>query len=202
MYANGSMILLREYYGRSSAKQGPQKLCSICSLVEVTVLTGTGEHSESCLFIAWDVVVVDCSIVFKPQVILFIGPGSQGLRGRVSFYHNAERMFYVSDPCEHLDQGDDGDVGFFRGVFKSFMVSKVRRMLIDRGAQLHPTAVCPYCKAKLWNMLQANMVPLSASCKLGAYEDSIEYYVCLNGHMLGICTLLPLSDSEEASESE
>ncbi|CBI22281.3 unnamed protein product, partial [Vitis vinifera] len=60
--------------------------------------------------------------------------------------------------------------------------------------------VCPYCKAKLWSMLQAKMIPQSASCRLGAYEDCIEYYVCLNGHMLGICTLLPLSDSEEASE--
>ncbi|PPR96053.1 hypothetical protein GOBAR_AA24615 [Gossypium barbadense] len=75
-------------------------------------------------------------------------------------------------------------------------------MLIDRAAKLHPTAVCPYCKAKLWDMLQAKMIPQSASCRLGAYEDCIEYYVCLNGHMLGICTLLPLSDSEEASESE
>ncbi|KAI8002947.1 EID1-like F-box protein 2 [Camellia lanceoleosa] len=32
-------------------------------------------------------------------------------------------------------------------------------------------------------------------------EDAIEYYVCLNGHVLGICTFLPLSDSE-ASELE
>ncbi|GLT78058.1 hypothetical protein SLA2020_496050 [Shorea laevis] len=97
---------------------------------------------------------------------------------------------------------EEGDVGFFRGVFKSFSMSKVRKLLIKRGAQLHPTEVCPYCKAKLWNMLQAQMIPQSASCRLGAYEDCIEYYVCLNGHMLGICTLLPLSDSEEASELE
>lgn len=111
-------------------------------------------------------------------------------------------VLYVSDPCEHLDQGEDGDVGFFRGVFKSFSVSKVRKKLIERGAELHPTEVCPYCKAKLWSMSQANMIPTSASCRLGAYEDCIEYYVCLNGHMLGICTLLPLSDSEEATEAE
>ncbi|KAK9924979.1 hypothetical protein M0R45_033320 [Rubus argutus] len=97
---------------------------------------------------------------------------------------------------------EEGDVGFFRGIFKSFSMSKVRKMLIKRGAQLHPTEVCPYCKAKLWSMLQARMIPQSASCRLGAYEDCIEYFVCLNGHMLGICTLLPLSDSEEASELE
>ncbi|KAL5987285.1 EID1-like F-box protein 2 [Asimina triloba] len=94
-------------------------------------------------------------------------------------------VLYVSDPCEHLDQGEEGDLGFFRGVFKSFSVSKVRKMLIDRDAKLHPTQVCPYCRAKLWNMLQAKMIPRSACNRLGAYEDCIEYYVCLNGHMLG-----------------
>ncbi|KAL8231483.1 hypothetical protein R6Q57_001261 [Mikania cordata] len=109
-------------------------------------------------------------------------------------------VLYVSDPCEHLDQGEEGDVGFFRGVFKSFATSKVRKMLIRRGAKFHPTEYCPYCKGKLWSMLQAKMIPQSASCRLGAYEDCIEYYVCLNGHVLGICTLLPLSDSEEVSE--
>ncbi|KAL5167395.1 EID1-like F-box protein 2 [Glycine soja] len=111
-------------------------------------------------------------------------------------------VLYVCDPCEHLDQGEEGDVGFFRGIFKSFATSKVRKMLINKGAKLHPTEVCPYCKAKLWSMLQAKMIPQSASCRLGSYDDCIEYYVCLNGHMLGICTLLPLSDSEEASELE
>ncbi|XP_071696746.1 probable ubiquitin conjugation factor E4 [Rutidosis leptorrhynchoides] len=109
-------------------------------------------------------------------------------------------VLYVSDPCEHLDQGEEGDVGFFRGVFKSFTTSKVRKMLVRRGAKFHPTEFCPYCKGKLWSMLQAKMIPQSASCRLGAYEDCIEYYVCLNGHVLGVCTLLPLSDSEEVSE--
>lgn len=111
-------------------------------------------------------------------------------------------ILYVSDPCEHLDRGDEGDVGFFRGVFKSFAMSKVRKMLIGKGIKLHPKEVCPYCKAKLWSMLQAKMIPQSASCRLGSYEDGVEYYVCLNGHVLGICTLLPLSDSEEVSEPE
>ncbi|KAK9699347.1 hypothetical protein RND81_08G168700 [Saponaria officinalis] len=111
-------------------------------------------------------------------------------------------VLYVSDPCEHLDQGEDGDIGYFRGMFKSFSMSKVRKLLIKRGARLHATEVCPYCKAKLWSMRDANMIPQSASCRLGAYEDCIEYFVCLNGHMLGVCTLLPLSESEDASEFE
>jgi hypothetical protein len=110
-------------------------------------------------------------------------------------------VLYVSDPCEHLDQGE-GDIGFFRGVFKSFATTNVRRMLINKGAKLHPTEVCPYCKARLWSMLQANMIPQTASCRLGSYEECVDYHVCLNGHMVGICTLLPLSDSEGASEKE
>ncbi|MED6182257.1 EID1-like F-box protein 2, variant 2 [Stylosanthes scabra] len=113
-------------------------------------------------------------------------------------------VLYVSYPCEHPDQGEgegeDKNIGFFRGVFKSFGTSKVRKMLINKAAALHPTQVCTYCKAKLWNMRQARMIPQSASSWLGSYEDGVEYYVCLNGHMLGICTLLPLSDSEEIQE--
>ncbi|KAG9439330.1 hypothetical protein H6P81_019495 [Aristolochia fimbriata] len=52
----------------------------------------------------------------------------------------------IPDPCEHLDQGEEGDIGFFRGVFKSFSVSRVRKMLIERKIDPHPTEVCPYCK--------------------------------------------------------
>ncbi|KAJ0973830.1 hypothetical protein J5N97_015795 [Dioscorea zingiberensis] len=118
-------------------------------------------------------------------------------------------VLYVSDPCEHLDQGDEdgvaffrGDVGFFRGVFKSFAASRVKHMLIERKVEFHPTEVCPYCKAKMWSMLQAKMIPKSACSRLGAYNDCIEYYVCLNGHMLGICSLFPLTDSEDPSDVE
>uniref|UniRef100_A0A0D9VVG2 F-box domain-containing protein n=1 Tax=Leersia perrieri TaxID=77586 RepID=A0A0D9VVG2_9ORYZ len=109
-------------------------------------------------------------------------------------------VLYVSDPCEHLDQGDEGDLGFFRGIFKSFASSKVKKMLIEKRAKFHPKEVCPYCKAKLWNLLQANMIPRSASIRLDAYDDSVEYYICLNGHILGLCTLMPVSDSEDAKD--
>jgi hypothetical protein len=51
-------------------------------------------------------------------------------------------------------------------------------------------------------MLQAKIIPQSACIRLEAYEDCIEYFVCLNGHLLGICTLAPLSDSEDAIPSE
>eukprot|EP01018_Ginkgo_biloba_P024835 Gb_30805 [translate_table: standard] len=111
-------------------------------------------------------------------------------------------VLYVTDPCEHLDQGEDGDVGLFRGVIKAFGKSKTRKMLIERQAELHPREICPYCRTKVWSMLQANMIPKSAFRRLGAYEDQIEYFVCLNGHLLGVCILLPLSDSESASEED
>lgn len=84
----------------------------------------------------------------------------------------------------------------------SFPVSNVKKMLIRREAKFHPTEMCPYCKSKLWNMVQAGLVPESASCRLGAYEDCVEYYVCLNGHLLGMCTLLPLSDSDETPNED
>lgn len=42
---------------------------------------------------------------------------------------------YVTDPFEHLDQGEDGDVGSFRGVFKVFGKLKVRKMLIEKHAE-------------------------------------------------------------------
>uniref|UniRef100_A0A0A9FVY1 Uncharacterized protein n=1 Tax=Arundo donax TaxID=35708 RepID=A0A0A9FVY1_ARUDO len=108
-------------------------------------------------------------------------------------------VLYVSESCEHLYQDDEGDLGFFGGIFKSFAMSKMKKMLIEKQAKFHPE-VCPYCKAKLWNLMQANMIPRSAYVRLGAYDDSVEYYICLNGHILGLCTLIPISDSEDAKE--
>ncbi|OAY68575.1 EID1-like F-box protein 2, partial [Ananas comosus] len=58
-------------------------------------------------------------------------------------------VLYVSDPCEHHDQGDEGDVGFFRGIFQSFSVSRVKRMLIDRQAKFHPTET--QRKRQIWS---------------------------------------------------
>ncbi|KAF9593058.1 hypothetical protein IFM89_020065 [Coptis chinensis] len=100
-------------------------------------------------------------------------------------------VLYVSDPCEHLDQGEEGDVGFFRGVFKSFPLSKVRKMLIEREAKLHPTEVCPYCKAKLWNMLQAKMIPRSAGCRLGSSRIVLSIMCASMGICLGSARSYP-----------
>ncbi|CAF2136108.1 unnamed protein product [Brassica napus] len=66
-----------------------------------------------------------------------------------------------------------------------------------KGVPFHPSEVCPYCKARVWSMLQAKIIPQSACVRLEAYEDCIEYFVCLNGHLIGICTLAPLSVSED-----
>jgi len=109
---------------------------------------------------------------------------------------------YVTDPCEHLDEGEDGDVGLFRGIFKDFSKSVTRRLLIEKRAQLHPKEICPYCRTKVWSLRQERMIPRCASRRLGAYQDQVECFLCVNGHLIGICTLLPLSDSETASEEE
>jgi len=109
-------------------------------------------------------------------------------------------VLYVSESCEHLDQGEEGDLGLFRGIFKSFAGSNMKRMLIERQAMFHPNEVCIYCKTKLWHLMQPNMIPSSASTRLDADDDSVEYYVCLNGHIIGSCTLMPFSDSEDTKE--
>lgn len=108
-------------------------------------------------------------------------------------------VLYVSDPCEHLDE-DEGDLGFFRGIFKSFASSKFKKVLIEKEANFHPKEVCPYCKAKLWDLLEADLIPKSAAVRLDAYDDSVEYYVCLNGHIIGFCAMMTVSDSEDAKE--
>jgi len=107
---------------------------------------------------------------------------------------------YVSESCEHLDQGEEGDLGLFRGIFKSFAASEMKKMLIGSQAKFHPNEMCPYCKTKLWNLMQPNMIPSSAAVRLGAEDGSAEYYVCLNGHIFGSCTLIPISDSEDTKE--
>lgn len=89
---------------------------------------------------------------------------------------------------------------FFRGIFKSFASSKFKKVLIERQANFHPNEVCPYCKAKLWDLLQADLIPRTAALRLDAYDDSVEYYICLNGHIIGLCTLMAVSDSEDARE--
>ncbi|KQK14429.1 EID1-like F-box protein 2 [Brachypodium distachyon] len=114
--------------------------------------------------------------------------------------HCRTDVLYVSDPCEHVDEDEEVDLGFFRGIFKSFAASKFKKVLIEKKAEIHPREVCPYCKAKLWDLLQANLIPRTAALRLDAYDDSVEYYICLNGHILGLGTLMPVSESEDARE--
>ncbi|CAI9777412.1 unnamed protein product [Fraxinus pennsylvanica] len=73
-------------------------------------------------------------------------------------------VLYVSDPCEHLDQGDEGDVGFFRGIFKCFAMSKVRKVLINRGAPLHPTEVLMKTALIIMSALMDMCLVLASSC--------------------------------------
>ncbi|WOG94812.1 hypothetical protein DCAR_0314109 [Daucus carota subsp. sativus] len=106
-------------------------------------------------------------------------------------------LLYVSDPCEHptgsSNRGDD--LGIFRGVFRGFLKSKTRDCLI-RGVGLEDGVHCPYCGARCWSMTAARLVPKSAARRLGANEDGIEYFVCVNGHMYGTCWLVRLSSDD------
>eukprot|EP00249_Psilotum_nudum_P024889 c29317_g1_i1 orf=983-1726(+) len=111
-------------------------------------------------------------------------------------------ILYLSDPCEHLDENGEDDIGLFRGVFKAFGSSKTRKMLIEHDIYLEQNEICPYCFTKGWNMLKANMIPKSACRRVGAYEDEVEFFICVNGHLHGKCSLLHLSGSEAESEEE
>ena len=105
-------------------------------------------------------------------------------------------ILYVSDPCEHQCKNpEEEDIGIFRGVFRDFLTSATRRLFVDLHVELESKEVCPYCFNRVWNLLNANMIPKSAHRRLGAY-GLVEYFVCLNGHLYGHCSLLHLSDTE------
>ncbi|KAJ4769262.1 EID1-like F-box protein 3 [Rhynchospora pubera] len=110
---------------------------------------------------------------------------------------------YVSDPCEHASPaGEDEDLGVYRGVFGGFMQSRTRACLIGKNVQLEVRIRCPYCGARVWSMTAAGLVPKSASRRLGTHEDSLEYFVCVNGHLHGSCWLARLSDEGSDGDSD
>ncbi|KAH7301244.1 hypothetical protein KP509_23G017300 [Ceratopteris richardii] len=107
-------------------------------------------------------------------------------------------VLYVSDPCEHANEPED--VGLFRGVFKGFDNSETKKLLTARAVQYEESEICPFCKARVWSMSRARMIPRSASMRLAAYNENVEYLICLNGHLYGRCALLHLSDSDACDE--
>ncbi|KAF6160584.1 hypothetical protein GIB67_019524 [Kingdonia uniflora] len=115
-------------------------------------------------------------------------------------------VLYVSDPCEHgVEAGNNnGDgLGVFRGVFKGFHKSRTRDWLIKRRVDLEERIRCPYCSAPVWSMTRAGLVPMSASKRLGSHHGGLEYFVCVNGHLHGICWLVPLSsDGDDITDDD
>ncbi|KAM0826975.1 hypothetical protein ACQ4PT_068498 [Festuca glaucescens] len=106
-------------------------------------------------------------------------------------------LLYVSDPCEHAVPGaDDDDLGAYRGVFRWFMRSRTRACLLGRQAALDPRVRCPYCGARVWNMVVARLVPRGAARRMGSDEGRLEYYVCVSGHVHGTCWLAHLTSSD------
>lgn len=104
-------------------------------------------------------------------------------------------LLYVSDPCEHHMKDEVEDLGVYRGVFKGFMSSRTRACLIRQQVALEDR-VCPYCKARVWSMTTARLIPKSAARRLGSRHGRLEYFVCVNGHLHGTCRLIPLSSDE------
>eukprot|EP00250_Pteridium_aquilinum_P005054 c15210_g1_i1 orf=194-940(-) len=108
-------------------------------------------------------------------------------------------VLYISDPCEHFGKNGEDDIGLFRGVFKSFLTSATLRLLINARVEFEPNEKCPYCYTPVWSLLNANMIPRSSHRRLGAHGE-VEYFVCVNGHVHGRCSLLHLSDDEVSSD--
>ncbi|OVA20068.1 hypothetical protein BVC80_1665g21 [Macleaya cordata] len=107
-------------------------------------------------------------------------------------------VLYISDPCEHtVGEGNEDDLGVYRGVFKGFVKSRTRACLIRRQVELEQRIRCPYCGARVWSMTNAKLIPKSASRRLGSHDGRLEYFVCVNGHLHGTCWLVRLSSDEE-----
>ncbi|KAL9142841.1 hypothetical protein ABFS82_14G197600 [Erythranthe guttata] len=122
-----------------------------------------------------------------------------------------EDVLYVSDPCEHAAaaaaagerQEQDDLVGIYRGIFGGFMKSRTRDCLIRRRVEFEAGVRCPYCGARVWSMTAAGMIPRrNAARRLGSSGESVEYFVCLNGHLHGTCWLMPLSSSDEEEDDD
>lgn len=115
-------------------------------------------------------------------------------------------VLYVSDPCEHAAAGEEADdvvVGVYRGVFRGFLKSRTRECLIKKQVGFEEGMRCPYCAARVWSMTAARLIPRrSAARKLGSSEGAVEYFVCLNGHLHGLCWLVQLSSSDGGDDDD
>ncbi|KAK8960711.1 EID1-like F-box protein 3 [Platanthera guangdongensis] len=114
-------------------------------------------------------------------------------------------LLFMSDPCEHadVDGAPDGeDLGAYRGVYRGFIRSKTRANLIGRQADLEQRIRCPYCRARVWSMTAARLVPRTAARRLAAQQGRLEYFVCVNGHLHGNCWLAHLSSDDGDSSGQ
>ncbi|KAI3952665.1 hypothetical protein MKX01_013627 [Papaver californicum] len=121
-------------------------------------------------------------------------------------------VLYICDPCEHGtgissgggdDGGNDDDLGVFRGVFKGFVKSKTREVLIKRKIDFEHDIRCPYCRSRVWSMTLAKLIPRkSALKKLGSIDGNLEYFVCVYGHLHGTCWLTRLSSDDDEDEDD
>jgi hypothetical protein len=55
---------------------------------------------------------------------------------------------------------------------------------------------------QVWSMTGAQLVPPTAIQKLGAYKDNVDYFLCVNGHLHGMASLVSPSDSELSGDDQ
>lgn len=56
---------------------------------------------------------------------------------------------YISGSCEHLNNGDDDDLGLYRGIFRAFGRSSTCRILTENGVPMEEKERCPFCREKV-----------------------------------------------------
>lgn len=55
---------------------------------------------------------------------------------------------------------------------------------------------------QVWSMRGAKLVPPSVFRRLGAYKDNVDYFVCVNGHLHGMASLISPSDSDVSGDDD
>ena len=59
-----------------------------------------------------------------------------------------------------------------------------------------------FLSIQVWSMAAAQLVPPTAIRRLGAYKDNVDYFVCVNGHLHGMASLISPSDLELSGDEQ
>ena len=112
---------------------------------------------------------------------------------------------YVSETCEHLEHNEE--VGIFRGIIKKFSTSRTRRLLEQHRVSFEEGRRCPFCAMAVWSLAAAEMVGpgITESLNCDVDDDCVadcDVFVCLQGHLHGMCILAEPEADGELTSSE